>query len=320
LKRILNITNGSSAVLVMKEAGIQGDFLSWDDVLHAGPVPAKLSFEILSEIRAEYIINQGWADADMVDRLFQERLVLMSHIEKYEKVILWFEHDLYDQLQLLEILNYLSTVCFDLARVSMICTENYLGRQNVEEMLEFKQYEESVSQEQISLAVRAWKAFRTHTPLPWCELLNEDTSALPFLEGAVLRMLEEYPFSGNGLSRIQNDILDIVAQGEERAGKIFVAQQEREERVFLGDVVFLDNINEMMDKDAMLLTSEQGDRIEPPLSPEKKVQITVYGLEVLNGEKQWLEKHQIDKWLGGVHLSKENMWIWNSECNEMKRG
>ena len=81
--RQLNISNGDSAVKIMREAGIEGDFLPWSDVLHVGPVPAKLSFEALSEVRAEYIVGQGWADAENVDRLFRERAVLMSHIDKY---------------------------------------------------------------------------------------------------------------------------------------------------------------------------------------------------------------------------------------------
>ena len=85
MNEILNITNGSSAVTIMREADLEGDFLPWDDVLHVGPVPAKLSFEALSEVRAEYIITQGWAEADMVDRLFQERLGIMSHIDKYQR-------------------------------------------------------------------------------------------------------------------------------------------------------------------------------------------------------------------------------------------
>lgn len=311
MNKVLHITNGSSAVDIMRKSGLEGDLLPWDDVLHVGPVPAKLSFEALSEVRAEYIINQGWADADMVDRLFRERGVLMSHIEKYEKVTLWFEHDLYDQLQILEILNYLSTVSFDISKITMVCTENYLGRLNAEEMAALKQYEEAVSQEQISLAVKAWEAFRCATPLEWYELLKEDTSALPFLRGAVLRMLEEYPSSPNGLSRIQNDILDIAVQGEERIGKIFTAQQKREERVFLGDAVFIDIINDMLNEVAPLLSID---------STEEKVTITKLGLEVLMSKRHWLEDHTVNKWIGGVHLSRDNIWLWNAESQKIERG
>ena len=319
MNKVLNVTNGSSAVDIMRKSGLEGDFLPWDDVLHVGPVPAKLSFEALSEIRAEYITTQGWASADIVDRLFRERSVLMSHIEKYEKVILWFEHDLYDQLQLLEILNYISTVSFDLSRVFMICTENYLGRQNIEEMLALKQYEESVNQVQVSLAVRVWKAFRANTPLPWYELLKQDTSALPFLYGAIERMLEEYPSAVNGLSRTQNDVLDIIFKGETHLGKIFGEQQKREERVFLGDVVFLDIVREMMDVNSPLIIPTLENRIELPFSVDTKVTMTQKGLNVLAGTEHWLETHTIDKWLGGVHLSKKNVWLWNSETQEIKR-
>ena len=67
--------------------------------------------------------------------------------------------------------------------------------------------------------------------------------------------------------------------------KIFVAQQEKEERVFLADTVFLDNIIEMMDENAALLFSEHTVNLTLPLSHEKKVTITEYGLEVLTGKK-----------------------------------
>ena len=48
----------------------------------------------------------------------------MRHIKKYEKVILWFEHDLYDQLQLLEILSYLAEVSYSIDKITMVCTEH----------------------------------------------------------------------------------------------------------------------------------------------------------------------------------------------------
>ncbi len=43
MESILNITNGDSAVELMRKAGISGEYLPWRDVLHDGPVPAGLS-------------------------------------------------------------------------------------------------------------------------------------------------------------------------------------------------------------------------------------------------------------------------------------
>jgi hypothetical protein len=60
MKKVLNITNGNSAVKIMRQADIPGTFLSWDDVLHDGPVPAGLLLEELSKVRAQFIVECGW--------------------------------------------------------------------------------------------------------------------------------------------------------------------------------------------------------------------------------------------------------------------
>lgn len=315
MNKILHITNGSSAVDIMQKSGLQGDFLPWNEVLHVGPVPTKLSFEALSEVRAKYIITQGWADADRVDRLFRERAVVMNNIYKYEKVTLWFEHDLYDQLQILEILHWFTTHPYN-GELTMVCTENYLGRCSVEEMKCLIKFEEEVTQAQLDLSVKAWDAFRVPDPLRWAGLLKEDTSALPFLKGAVLRILQEYPFCDNGLSKTQQDILENLAQGEKDLVSLFLEQQEREERVFMADTVFADTLNEMLQSDVPLLNASNGKSFTFPFTKKVSVKITEEGLSVLSDGKEWRESQCIDKWIGGVHLSEHNLWCWNEE--EMK--
>ena len=41
--RLLHVTNGSAVISAMREAGIDGTIVPWDDVLHEGPVPAGLN-------------------------------------------------------------------------------------------------------------------------------------------------------------------------------------------------------------------------------------------------------------------------------------
>ncbi len=96
MDNILNITNGDCAVEIMRKANIPGVFLPWRDVLHDGPVPDHVSLEALSRVRAEFISSRGWGDLEDIDKEFIERDNLLKYFEKYEKVILWFEHDLYD--------------------------------------------------------------------------------------------------------------------------------------------------------------------------------------------------------------------------------
>ena len=97
----LIITNGDSAVARMREAGLEADFLPWRDMLHAGPVPRAPSLEELSNIRARYLAEEFAPDPADVDRGFAERDAAIRNHAKYDRVELWFEHDLYDQLQLI---------------------------------------------------------------------------------------------------------------------------------------------------------------------------------------------------------------------------
>ncbi|MCP4163485.1 MAG: hypothetical protein GY760_25790, partial [Deltaproteobacteria bacterium] len=106
MKNILNITNGDSAVEIMNKANIAGVFLPWRDILHEGPVPENHSLKELSEIRAQFIVGRGWGTQESVRNSFIERDNELKSFEKYEKIILWFEHDLYDQLQILQILDW----------------------------------------------------------------------------------------------------------------------------------------------------------------------------------------------------------------------
>jgi len=183
MKNILNITNGDCAVEIMKKAEIPGVFLPWRDVLHDGPVPENLSLEELSEVRTQFIIGRNWGAAENIRKSFVERDNELKCYGKYEKVILWFEHDLYDQLQILQILDWFHSTPRNGVELSIICTDRYLGMLSPAEMKGLMIHEELITERHLTLSSKAWSAFRSSSPEKWYELLNIDTSALPFLEG-----------------------------------------------------------------------------------------------------------------------------------------
>jgi hypothetical protein len=127
LKPVLNITNGDSAVDLMRTAGVPGKYLPWRDVLHDGPVPGALDLDALSRVRARFIVSRGWASQDQVEASFAQRNQILESFRGFDKVILWFEHDLYDQLQILQVLDWFSGQDAGSTTISMICTDQYLG-------------------------------------------------------------------------------------------------------------------------------------------------------------------------------------------------
>ncbi len=312
MRNILNITNGDYAVEIMKKADIPGVFLPWRDVLHEGPVPDGLSLEELSKVRAQFIIDRSWGSPEEITESFIQRDSELKSFRKYEKVILWFEHDLYDQLQIIQVLDWWHKNFTGEVELSIICTDQYLGRLSLEEMKELMKYEELITDAHLTLSCKAWSAFRSSSPEEWCGLLNMDTSALPFLEGAIIRLLEEYPSCSNGLSRTAEQALKVISSGEKCPGRVFGDTQELEERIFLGDSSFWVVLRELLESNPPLITLPEGKELTLPASIDQELSITPVGLDVLAGKINWLEVSRLNRWVGGVHLNPTNVWCWSS--------
>ncbi|MDJ0805909.1 MAG: hypothetical protein QNJ78_03660 [Gammaproteobacteria bacterium] len=316
-QRILNITNGDSAVHLMQDATIPGEYLPWRDVLHDGPVPADLTLSQLSKVRARFIAERGWAELAEVERDFTERdRILMNSVE-YDRIILWFEHDLYDQLQILQILDWFADHPPEPGSLSMICTERYLGMCSPDQLAALREFEAPITREQFLLAKRAWRAFRSADPLVWQAFLQEDTSALPFLAGAVLRQLQEYPDCRSGLSLTAQRALRVLNQGARPPGRLFGEYMELEARRFMGDLSFWDILQEMLDCDPPLLKLPDGRKLDFPPNSEQVLTLTEQGEAVLKGLTNWLDLTSTDRWIGGVHLAPGNYWCWHSGTKQL---
>src|SRR6267378_3003024 len=124
---MLHVTNGSSVSLAA--TGLGGEVLTWLDVLHEGPVPAGISDDELRRVRGLFLDSEWPGYASAAADLARRDQTLAAH----DEVVLWFEHDLFDQLQLIQILDRLR---HSRARLSMICTERYLGPMTAEELAE----------------------------------------------------------------------------------------------------------------------------------------------------------------------------------------
>lgn len=301
MKKILNIANGDVAIGIMKKANISGEFLAWRDFLHEGAVPPNLSLEELSRIRTIFIEKQGFGELETIHQSFKARDNKLKSSNEYDKVILWFEHDLYDQLQLIQLLAWFEEHPLESTILSLICIDSYLGETEIYQVQNLLLYEEAVSHQQLLLAKEAWNAFRSPTPQAWFKLLNKDTSTLSFLKDAIHRMLEEYPNSHNGLSRTEHQALFCIAQGEHQPQKIFTACQNAEERKFMGDVIFGKILEDFI---AFKLINAQKNN--------QDLRITVLGRMVLQGDKNWLQIKPIKRWIGGVYIHKNNLWCWNT--------
>lgn len=121
--RSLHLTNGESAAISLRHMGLDGPVVAWADALHDGPVPGQVSPSELRRLQANYLRP---ADPDAVAREFARRDEMLE-ANATGTFTLWFEADLYDQLQLVQILHRLSQLRTDPAAITSICIGEHRG-------------------------------------------------------------------------------------------------------------------------------------------------------------------------------------------------
>jgi len=307
---LLHVTNGESAGNTLRQTALGGAVLSWQDVLHEGPVP-DVPAEELRRIRARFLSECGWGSERSLLDAFERRDRLYEHaLDASTQVVLWFEHDLYDQLQLLEVL------ARSREGVELIQADDHLGPLPPGELEALWPQRVSVTAEMLSLAREAWAAFRSPDPTGLAALLEQDASALPHLDAALGRLLEELPDIEDGLSRTERQLLEPLLEGPRRPHELFLASQAREEAPFAGDTWVWKRLAELQP-----LVEELPP--PPPLGDvhafaAARVALTDLGRRVLAGEADRVESAPVERWLGGTRLDGDRDWRWDASAGAVR--
>jgi hypothetical protein len=311
---VLHVTNGDIAAGRISAAGLTGDVLPWRDVLHEGPVPPGAD-DALRATRADFL-GEGPRSRGSVLRGLSERDARLDAASGDDEVVLWFEPDLFDQLQLVQILDRLSRP--DLAGVTVSAVETVAEIGALEEPaaralhagrspLPFAARE---------LGRRAWACFREPDPRRFEELARDPFPDLPFLAAAIRRHLGELPWSTDGLSRTERQALEAVERVPLPARQAFVAAHHaREDLVYLGDTVFYGILDRLAAGEWPLVRLDSR-----PANPDSSVAITEDGRAVLEGRADWIALGGSDRWLGGVHLEgSAAAWRWDPAARRVTR-
>src|SRR3954471_14716915 len=231
----------------MERARLAGDLLAWRDVLHEGPVP-DLPPDELRRVRADYLAAvTGTGAAEIEAELLARDERLAAAVDACEPVVLWFEHDLYDQLQLIQILAGLPDFP---TRVELICIGAFpgrpgfkgLGELEADELASLWPVRTAVTPEHVHLARDAWAALRGRAPRALARAAATPDERLPYLAPALKRLLEELPGTRDGLGRTERHLLEAVAAGARDRGAAFLAAMGEEEAPFMGDTIAFDRL------------------------------------------------------------------------------
>jgi hypothetical protein len=313
---MLHVTNGDSTVPGIEATGVGGDVIAWRDTLHEGPLPAGLDAAGMRAVRARFLAACGWGEAESIEaelRARDERLA--TALRRDEVVVLWFEHDLYDQLQLLQVLDAVGAG----DEVEAILPDRFLGAMQVDELAALWPQRAALRSDQVALARLAWEAVRAPGPQGIVALLNTHTAALPHLGAALRRHLEELPAVGDGLGRTERQALEAIAAGARTPHAVFLASQRAEEAPFLGDTWMWTRLAELGRGDGRLVQTTAGEPLgsPPPRSDAdgflaQELELTECGRAALSGDADRCVLVPLDRWIGGIHVTgPDPEWRWD---------
>jgi len=313
---LLHITNGDSVLSTFRQVRFPGRYLAWKDPLHDGAVPLTADLQSLSDIRARVLADFGWERYETLRADFAQRDRTLEDFRKFEEVVLWFEHDLYDQLQLIQLLDWFGQQEMAKIRLSIVQINSHagvkdfqgLGQLSGTQLARLFPLRRTAMPEQLAIATDAWAAFRSATPEALVDFLQVNHPEMPLLHDALIRHCQEYPWTTDGLSRTQRQILQAVGAGAKTKQDIYLASRKQEIAAWGDSSVYLR-------LDALTVAPEPLLRI-----PGDRYELTPSGQSLLKGEGDYIGmRGGIDSWYGGVHLlGPEAEWQWNETQQKLE--
>ena len=312
---VLILTNGDSATELLALAGREATILPWRDVLHEGPILAG-DIAACSAARVDYLARRFRIPPADIAAEFGERDALVRSHGDFATIELWFEHDLFDQLQLIQILAFFAAEGTR-EGLTLVQADDFLGSQRPDTILRFAEHARPIIRPDLDLAAGVWADLAATTPERVAAQVRTLDHRLPFLAPALRRFLEELPGPGTGLGRTEAATLSAIGDGVTRPRDLFQAVLRQEEAAFMGDWSFFRILDDLASCDVPLVAG-----LAPPTAggddgerfADAELELTMAGEEVVAGEEDHVALSGIDRWWGGTRLTGREVWRYDREA------
>lgn len=319
---MLHIHNGDSTAKTLSEFGLPGEHRAFQEVLMEGPTPGGLSPDAWVEVRARFLAGSYELEVDKSERDLREQQAWLERSTDNDEIVLWFEHDLFCQINLIYLLDWFSRQSLCNNKLSLICTDAFpgiedfrgLGQLTGAQLASLFDGRHEVSDDETITAVRAWSAYCSPDPTELARVLLEDTSSMPFLRTALSLHLARFPSLRNGLGRVENKALEIISSGPIRFKSLFPGFANAEPVYGLGDSQLWFALQRLSKGRDPLITISRVDEqsgFKSNSCHDASLELTETGRAVLSGERDLIMTNGIDLWLGGVHLVESALWRWD---------
>lgn len=336
-KRMLHIVNGDMVGEMLKQGIVQGDVLVWREIYSSGPVFAGPSGDGELLLRAEVLhTTLGIPMSGYIARCEKQEHILRG-FNQYDEVVLWFEHDLFDQSMLAYLLHWFNGQKLGKTKLSLLCIGEFpgierfhgLGQLTPAQLKTLSGTWQNIGPMEMNLGSELWEAYASPEPRRMEDVLEARQSelaecALSFANDAFKAHLARLPSVYNGLGIVEQTTLQALADGTDTPLELFRQVTDSLHVLGMGDLEYWKYLHALAAGGQPLIsidgTADGMDFREIPGFLNRKVLITALGEKVRNGAADRVMVQGIDEWYGGLHLQgNEVPWRWDTSAEKLIR-
>ncbi|MEM7381829.1 MAG: DUF1835 domain-containing protein [Bacteroidota bacterium] len=303
----LHITNGDNFTEKLRTLPLKGDIITWREMLCEGKTETNVGSESFWKTRFEFLhknykVSKSW----FVEKTLKEYRSLCNH-KQQDQIILWFEYDLFCQVNMLAVLSWLKTYRRH-AEISLVCSGNEdetdhlygLGELDSEKLLELFEKRTVLSQDDIEYADYVWQLYCSDNPIRLENLTDFKNYNFEYLSEAIQAHLHRFPTIKNGLNAVENRVLELA-----------VSEKPRSKRALLGAMLGNQGYYGFGDSQYERIISN----LKPLFTTFNPVRLTQKGKEILERKTNYYSDiRDSEAYLGGA--LKYN-YLYNTDSNRI---
>jgi len=251
----LHITNGDSTAEILKRTSIKGNIVVWREMLCEGPICKEVGSDEFWMERYNYFEKElEVSKLEYYDKTIKE-IQKLEDVSGYSEVVLWFEFDLFCQVNLMALCTYLLKSFRKNTTYNLVCTGRIKGEEKLKSLADFSVDEfanlydnkTSLSKANLEFAQNCWNVY-----------VNDDTEELKsfnfnkqskfrYLQKAINQHLLRFP-NESGLNQIQYKVLEIINSKpltEREIIPILLIWQSQETVYGFGDLQYFQYLNKL---------------------------------------------------------------------------
>ena len=213
----LHILNGDSTAQIFSRSSIPGDVIVWREMLCDGSLHKDVGSDEFWKKRYDYFENEvGVSKIDYFDKTIKE-LIQLEDLSNYNEIVLWFEYDLFCQVNLLGLCTYLLKYFRKNINYYLVCTGHEDGKPDLQPLSNYssKEYELlytnkiKITRNNLLFAAQSWDLYVDNKKEDLMDFDFGQSSKFKYLQKAINQHLQRFP-SENGLNQIENKLLETI--------------------------------------------------------------------------------------------------------------